>query len=260
MVITMDIERLTKLGLTKNEAKVYLSLVKFGNSDANGIIKDTQLHRKLVYENLEKLIGRGLVAFIIEGNKRIFRINSAHMLVELFEDKISEYTNKKKEAEKVVIEINRIAKTIKRRQEALIYRGKKGIRTFYKELLDTRKDYIVFGAPERSLKIMNEIFWTNFNAKRKDKKIKARLLFNESLREYGESIKDKLTEIKYFSKDFEPLTETNIQEDKVAIIVWTEEPILFLIRDSYVAASYKNYFEKMWKLAKRKLETILNRN
>lgn len=246
----MDIENLTRLGMNKNEAKVYLSLVKFGNSDASEIIKDTKLHKKLVYENLEKLIDKGLVAFVVEGNKRIFKITSANSLVEIFEAKIKEDIKKREEAKKVVKEIANIAKNVRQKQEALVYRGKQGIRSFYKELLDKGKNYIVFGAPEKSLDIMDELFWRNFNAKRKEKKIKAKVLFNESIREYGESIKDRLTEIRYFNKDFEPITETNIQGDRVAIIVWTEEPILFIIKDKYVAENYTNYFEKMWNSSK----------
>ena len=82
-------------------------------------------------------------------------------------------------------------------------------------------------------------------------KIKVNILFNHSLKDFGEKIKNKLTEIRYFDKDFEPLTQTDIHEDKVAIIVWTETPILFLIEDKEVANSYKKYFEKMWKQSKK---------
>ena len=246
----MEIEDLTRLGLSKNEAIVYLSLVRFGSANAGELIRDTKLHKKLVYENLEKLIDKGLVAFITEDNRKVFKIISAHALVDIFEDKITEDIKKKKEAERTAKEINNIVGSIKQKQEALVYRGKKGVRTFYKELLEDGNDYIVFGAPEKSIGLMDDLFWRNFNVKRRDKKIKAKLIFNESIRKYGESIKNKITEIRYFDKDFEPLTETNIQEDRVAIIVWTEEPILFIIQDKNVAENYKKYFEKMWRLAK----------
>ncbi len=77
------------------------------------------------------------------------------------------------------------------------------------------------------------------------------MIFNPSIRYYGNSIKDKITEVKYFERDFEPLTETNVQKNKVGIIVWSEEPVLFLIEDEAVAKSYLAFFEKMWKQAKR---------
>ncbi len=43
---TMEIEDLIRIGFNKNEAKVYLSLIKFGKADANRIIKDTYLFSK----------------------------------------------------------------------------------------------------------------------------------------------------------------------------------------------------------------------
>jgi len=47
------------------------------------------------------------------------------------------------------------------------------------------------------------------------------------------------------------MSETHIQQDLVAIIVWTKEPVLFLIKDKLVAQSYLKFFEKMWKQARK---------
>ena len=49
MTTTMDKEDLIKLGFNRNEAIVYLSLVRFGQADANLLIKDTKFHKNIVY-------------------------------------------------------------------------------------------------------------------------------------------------------------------------------------------------------------------
>lgn len=246
----IEFEQLIELGFNKNEAKVYLALIKFGKADANQLIKHTKFHKNIVYDNLEKLIDKGLVTYIVEEGRRLFKVASPNMLVELFEEKAKDIEKKKNKAVAIAKEISKAAKAIKLKQEATIYRGVKGIKSFYNELLNIGKDFIVFGAPQVSMQIMEEVFWRNFVTKKENKKIKARLLFNESIRDYGDSIKGKLNIVRYFAKDFEPLTETNIQQDRVAIIVWTEEPVLFLIQDKFVADSYREFFEKMWKEAK----------
>lgn len=56
---------LVKLGLTTNEATVYDCLLGLGITTAGKIIKKTHLHRNIVYDNLEKLIKKGLVSFVI---------------------------------------------------------------------------------------------------------------------------------------------------------------------------------------------------
>jgi len=245
----MKAEDLIELGLNRNEAKVYLSLIKFGRADAHQIIKDTKFHKNIVYDNLDKLIDKGLVNYIIEDNKKIFVLSNPSMIVELFNEKLKEVEEKKKKAEIVANEISKISKQVKFKQEAVIYRGVKGIKTYYKETLNGG-DYVVFGAPQESLEIMGETFWKNYNLKREEKKIKVKMIFNPSIKKYGEGIKGKYTEIRYFKQDFEPMTETHIQGDKVGILVWSEEPILFFIKDKHVADSYLKFFESMWKEGK----------
>ena len=250
MVTTMEMKDLLDLGLTKNETKVYLALIRFRSAAAYDLIRETKLHKKLVYENLERLIDKGLASFVIQENKKIFQITSPDMLVEYFEEQADEIEDKRKKAMRIAKDIKKTRLKLPVKQGAAVYRGIKGIKAFYRELLSFGKDYIVFGAPEESLRIMGEHFWLNFNLKRKDKRIHARTIFNESIRAYGAKIKNKLTTVRYFEKDFEPRTETNVQHDRIAIIVWTEEPVLFLIKNKVVADSYRNFFEKMWKEAK----------
>ena len=195
------------------------------------------------------MIDKGLVTFVVEKGRRGFKIGTAHMLVEIFEEKGKNIEKKRKKAEKIAKEIENISKKIKYKQEATVYRGVKGIRSFYQEVLRIGKEYIVFGAPQESLDVMGNIFWANYNKKLADSKIKCKLIFNQEIRAHGEKTKTKFIQVKYFDKDFEPFTETNIQRDRVAIIVWTEEPMLFLIQDKHVAESYREFFEKMWKEA-----------
>ena len=247
---TMDIAELIKLGFNKNEAIVYDSLAKFGKADAGRIIADTKFHKNIVYDNLEKLIEKGIVTFVIEDKVKVFQIANSQMLIELFNEQAKEVEEKKKIALKLSKDIDKKIKEIPFKQEATIYRGVKGIKSFYYSGVENNQDTLAFGAPQESIDIMGEVFWRNLQVRRLEKKIHAKLIFNPSIRAYGETIKNKITEVRYFERDFEPMSETHIQGDEVGIIVWTKEPILFLIKDKLVAESYRKFFEKMWKLSK----------
>jgi len=250
MTTMLNVGNLIKLGLNQNEAKVYLSLIKFGKADAHELIKDTKFHKNIVYDNLDKLINKGLVSYIVEGKKRVFVVSSPEMLIELVDKDLEELKEKKGAAFKIVQEIKNRIKLVPHRQESYIFRGQMGIRAYHNEIIKESRPYSIFGAPKQSVEIMGEHFWENFEAKRAEKKIKVRMIFNSSLKEFGDKLKNKHTKIRYFNKDFEALTQTDVHEKKVAIIVWTEEPILFLIEDKEVANSYRKYFEKMWREAK----------
>ena len=248
---TMNTDDLVQLGFTPNEAEIYMILVQYGKADANFLIRKTKFHKKIVYDYLEKLIDKGLVSYITEEKRRVFQIASPEMLPQLFAKEKKELDTKIVKAQNFAKEVSSIAKKLKFKQEAAIYRGKAGIRSFYAELIERKQPYVVFGAPQESLEIMSPVFWDNIVRKLEANKISSRLLFNESIRSYGKTLNGKFCAVKYFSKDFEPLTETNIQGNRVAIIVWSEDPMLFLIEDHNVALSYKSYFENMWKEGKK---------
>jgi sugar-specific transcriptional regulator TrmB len=55
------VDDLTSIGLTKNEAKAYHSLVKIGRSTARIIAEDSGIPRSKVYETLELLEKRGII-------------------------------------------------------------------------------------------------------------------------------------------------------------------------------------------------------
>jgi sugar-specific transcriptional regulator TrmB len=122
----MELTELLKLGFNKNEAKVYLALIKFGKADAREIINETKFHKNIVYDNLEKLIDRGLVSFIMEGKKRVFQVNSSDSLVNLFEEKASEIDEKKQLAIKLSKDMTLRSKNIPLKREAMVFRGVKG--------------------------------------------------------------------------------------------------------------------------------------
>lgn len=55
------VDDLTSIGLTKNEAKAYHSLVKLGRSTARTIAEDSGIPRSKVYETLDLLEKRGII-------------------------------------------------------------------------------------------------------------------------------------------------------------------------------------------------------
>src|SRR4030042_4275062 len=66
-------EQLTKAGLTRNEAKVYLELLKSEELTANELSKKISTDRTLTYTLLNNLIEKGLVSYIIKQNKKFFK-------------------------------------------------------------------------------------------------------------------------------------------------------------------------------------------
>ena len=124
----MVIEKLQKIGLNLNEAKIYLTLLRLGSAQAGKISKESQINRTTTYDSLERLIEKGLVTFVIEANKKVFRPVAPERLL----DQIKE---KEKTIEEILPELNSIFKESKEKEETYIYKGRKGMISILQDIL-----------------------------------------------------------------------------------------------------------------------------
>ena len=65
-------EKLINLGLSKNEAIIYLFLLKNPKITTGPIIKETGISNSRVYESLNSLISKGLVNYTIQKDGKYF--------------------------------------------------------------------------------------------------------------------------------------------------------------------------------------------
>ena len=82
-------------------------------------------------------------------------------------------------------------------------------------------------------------------------KIKTKLLIRKGRKEVG---KKKYSEHRYAPNIAESPAVTNIYGNKIAIIIWTDEPEGIIIENEAAAKAYKSYFDFMWKNAKKRRE------
>ena len=83
-----------------------------------------------------------------------------------------------------------------------------------------------------------------YDKERIARKIKARIISSEKLN------KIPLSEIRHLPQKYANPLAINIYKDKVAMILWTTEPIAIVIKNKEIAESYRTYFELMWKIAR----------
>ena len=81
------ISDLEKIGLTRNESRVYLCLLNNELVTAGSILKQTRMHRTTVYNILSRLKEKGLVSSIIKGEKQYFSAADPERLRIIVEEK-----------------------------------------------------------------------------------------------------------------------------------------------------------------------------
>ena len=246
----MEIRLLEGLGLNKSEIKIYLALLELGSTPAGPLIKKVAMHRAAVYNILELLIDKGLVSYVVKANRKYFEAQDPDRLLDYINSKKQELDEKEEKLKKIIPELQLKRKISKEEQEGTIYKGKKGLRSIFEDILKEKKPWFVFGATGKFKEIFNAYF-IHFHERRARLKINLKVIFNEKVRKEKREGELKLCEIKYLPESYITPSTTYIYGNKIAIILWSEEPLVFLMKSKQVADSYKIFFDILWKNAEK---------
>ena len=245
----MIVDDLIELGLSKNEAKVYISLLELGPSTTGPIIKKSGLYRVIVYDTLHKLMKSGLVNYSLKRNRKQFEAENPKRILELIK-------NKEIIAKKLVENLQKIKQEVPFEQGAFVYEGWKGIQAaqenYFKEMKKgAGGEYIMVGASRILHKKLDD-FFNYFHEKRSRIGIPAKLLFNENNRRFG-NLKNKYkpVQIRFMPKKIITPSWVSAYKDIVLIGVAEETPMAFFIKNKAVAESYRQYFYFMWEQSKK---------
>ena len=151
-------------GLTIMEEKVYLTLLDLGPSLAGLITRKSGIHRRSVYDALERLIQKGLVGYIVNNNRKYFEATNPERLVDLLREK--EAT-----VQELLPQLQARYNQTKEKSETLFYRGKNGLKSVFEDHLATAKEILIISASSLAKEVL-EYYFHSYNKRRIQKKIK----------------------------------------------------------------------------------------
>lgn len=84
----MDIQdALKRIGLSETEAKIYIALLKKKESTAVQLSKETEVHRRTIYDNLNILLRKGIINSKIKNGVKNFQATNPESLKIFLEEK-----------------------------------------------------------------------------------------------------------------------------------------------------------------------------
>ena len=183
----MQLSDLENLGLTTNESRIYLALLELRSAPAVELINKTGFHRNIVYDNLKRLIEKGLVSSIQKDKKTFFEVAYGDALLGMIETQEREVEKKKEYAKRLLPEIAKFKQLSKIKEEATIFKGFKGVTGVIDSALKEGEEFIAFGASTKEgITKFYKFFFPRWHTERVKKRIKMRLLYSEEDRERGE--------------------------------------------------------------------------
>jgi HTH-type transcriptional regulator, sugar sensing transcriptional regulator len=237
----MNLEFLENIGLTRSEITVYLALLELNSAPASEIAEKSGLYRKNTYDALARLIKKGLVSYAKVETKRVFSAASPQRLLEFVE-------LRKMEIQEMLPELESLYKTPGFTEEITVFKGKEGLKTIFEDILKSRQNYAKFGSGDKFKEYL-PYYYPAFQKRKRDVEIKCKAIYSENERN-EDSVKEFIGQARFLPKEFIHPSTTFIYGNKVAILIWKENPLGVLISSKEVAESYRYYFELLWSNSK----------
>ena len=243
----MDLSLFEKAGLTKNETKVYISLLEKGRSTSGPLIKLTGINSSKIYENLNKLQRKGLVSYTIERNKKHFEATEPDRLLDYLEEKRRKIEEESIDIKKILPELQSLRLSFKgEQQEAGIYQGIKGYRTLLENMLqelNPKGTYLVFASG--LLKDILGPYWNIYQKKKEKFGIKSRCIWDLKVKKDKNYLKEYYGLGRFISKDsYLSPVDIFVYNDKVIQVSYKTKPIFaVVIKSKGLAQSYRELFK-----------------
>lgn len=236
-------EQLKELGLTDNEVRIYLFLLKQGMANPSEISQKLGLHRGYVYDALERMQEKEVVNSILKDNKKYFQATSPENLVELLKFRLESF-------KKIVPDLTKLMEFKKEETKVELHRGKRVARTLIRDMLSTlRRDeeaYLIGIDEDRWINEVEPIYLRQYLNIIKSKNIREKIIIKTG----GRRLKNPNLYYKELDKEYIGKTEQFIYKNKVAILILGTPYYLIIIEDKEIAETYRKQFNLLWSIAK----------
>lgn len=232
------IDILIENGFERRSAKIYLYLLKNGNSTALEISKGVSIDRTTVYDLIEKLSSKGMVSSIQINNSKRFKALDAEKLLVHFKEKYNSL-------EGILPNLKDFELKSADRVSCEFFVGKDGLKIVLKDLINSRKDYRVIGIRKEYEDLLGYfngqgiIKLENFNVK------------EIAILEKGVKVKKvKGGKYRYLDKKIISPITTLIYGNYVVFIIWNEPYYSIRINSQDFVKDQLEYFNLLWSIAK----------
>lgn len=250
----MDTKSLQDIGLTEGETKVYLALLRLGQTKTGELARKAEVSSSKVYKILDRLEKKGLAGHIIKSKVKYYSAMEPNRVLEYIEEKQAQLEEKKAQVKKILPELEMERKLAGAKTEAAIYNGLKAIYNFYRNILDELKKgetYYVLGATYGVDHPGTRAFFYNYHKQRAKKKIIVKMLANYDTKETLVKTTAFHSQVRFLPQYLISNMSFVFYKDKTFIFMLTKEPLGFLIKSKEMVDNMRSYFDTLWKIAKK---------
>jgi HTH-type transcriptional regulator, sugar sensing transcriptional regulator len=237
-----EIQALMRIGLSEDEAQVYLTCLSLGISSISDIAKKAGVKRPTVYNIMDELLRRGVVSKTPKGKRMFYTVVSPGVLLQELQKREAEF-------ERLLPRLEAMRERASGKPRVQFFEGKEGIRRVYRDLFTTHRTLIGIA----SLADVHTCFSRSENAaffnllRREGGQMRDLVDDSPEGRRYAkEEYRQGLGPVKFLPKDFTIETDMLISGTR-ALFVSYSTLIAALVDDERIALTQRKLIEFLWK-------------
>ena len=242
----MYLDTLQQLGLSKNEAQIYETLLRAGELSASNIAVRAKVHRRNVYDAIQRLLEKGLVFEILQKRESRFQAVEPRKLMELVQEKEALVQN-------ALPGLEKLFSATHHEQAVYVYRGIEGWKNYMRDIIRVGEPFYCIGGKGAWMDkpVMN--FFPQFIRDAERNKIEYHHLFDYEVKELTHDIvKHVGKNFKFLPKGYSAPASIYFFGDRVNLISnihlgGVEEDLTFtVVVNQQVADAFRIWFRFMW--------------
>ncbi|HCW32623.1 MAG: transcriptional regulator TrmB [Candidatus Peregrinibacteria bacterium GW2011_GWE2_39_6] len=235
-----------EIGLSPNEAKIYETMLGEREISAGEVALRAKIHRRNVYDAVNRLIEKGLVFQIFQKGETLYKPVDPAKLMELVDEK-------RQKLDGIMPRLEAIYKSQPQHEAAFIYKGVEGFKNYLRDILSVNEEVCFIGAKGAWFDPRLQPFLSRFLADAKRQKIKYRHLFDYEVRNHIPHVLKSINRpYKFLPKKYSTPSMVDVFGDHVVSFTGAglaqinDDITIFVIISRPMAESYKTWFQFMW--------------
>lgn len=241
-------EILGGLGLTEGEIKIYLKLLYLGEATASTLGREAKIERRNAYDIARRLMEKGIVSSIEKDRQKIYLPVEPVKLLDVLDEREEVLVKLRQELAKQLPIIQESLAKKNSELDARLLLGREGLKAMFLDEIKTGKTvYIICTSMDQPEEILR-YFLPRFTRERVKKNIGLKIITAKGAKSHLD--KYGLVDVRFLPDDYISPASITIYGRKIAITIWSGEPVTVLIESDEASESFRNYFRLLWGLAK----------
>ena len=243
-------QRLEALGFDKNEAKVYVSALQLGETTVGDLVRQSGLHKQLVYNAAEKLQEEGLLNIAQVRGRRHFMAADPSLLEQRIEERLGVVRG-------LLPALYSVANVKRKRDVVRTFQGQVAVQQHYQQSMRTQPEgkplFITGVGGQHFFEIWKEESsqYVQLEQARIERNILLKLLFfvenQKAIADLPGITERKLIAVRTFQDGNQSPIDFAVWHTHVTLVLYGKEPHAIDIVGEHIVTAFRTYFELMWK-------------